>query len=132
MAESETALSATLGGLSSDTKREIAEAAQAVVRSGIAIVAQSFARFATMELTPQQTKEVSISTGIMRDVALDYLDGRRGMDITVDARSVVGLPIGMNADEARALADALSPPDQISPDPLPSIDISSTPTEDDH
>ena len=76
------------------------------------------------ELLPQTTRlhDVAYAAMVASNAFLDHHLGRKGaaVDITVDARSV-SLPVGMTADEARQIADQLSP-----------RDLPRTPTEDDH
>ena len=93
--------------LHGDLKRALAQQAGDIVGLGMAIIRAHLVHYAAeMDegeyLRPNQLRDLSITIGISRDIHLNYSEGRKGMEIQVDARQPSVLS-GLSVEELRAI-----------------------------
>ena len=88
-------------------KKELADQAAGVIHKALHIIDATLEHYiAQIEVgeypKPSQLRDITVTAGISRDIHLDYTDGRKGMEIQVDARQQSVLS-GLSLEELRAI-----------------------------
>ena len=75
---------------------------------GAQIITRNLKRYRHIDLKPSELRDVAVVSGIAVDKHLDYRDGRKSNQVTVDNRQQnLTLPEGTTLEDLRALRDGM-------------------------